>query len=71
MADEMAISEPPDLPEPDMHALMEAQAQDAARDAVLIDSGMDYVTATDRLNAHSEKVIRRAARKPKKASPRP
>jgi hypothetical protein len=56
MADEIAISEPPELPEPNMEAL--EAAQDERRDSVLIDSGMDDVEATDRLRAHSEKVAR-------------
>ena len=56
MADEIVVAEPPDLPEPDMEAL--EAAQDERRDSVLIDSGMDYVEATDRLRAHSEKVAR-------------
>jgi hypothetical protein len=49
--------ETPDLPEPDMEALQEAQ--DERRDAVLIDSRMDFVEATQRLQAHSERFARR------------
>ena len=54
------VPEPPDLPEADMEALEEAQAE--RRDAVLIDSDMDYVEAVDRLKAHSEAVARRMGR---------
>jgi hypothetical protein len=43
------------------------EAQDERWDAVLIDSGMDYVEATDRLRAHSEKAARKPASKPKPA----
>ena len=60
IASEVTVSEPPALPEPDMDRLEEAQ--DECRDAVLIDSGMDYVEATDRLRAHSEMVARRRAK---------
>lgn len=60
IASEVTVSEPPALPEPDMDRLEEAQ--DERRDAVLIDSGMDYVEATDRLRAHSEKAARKPAR---------
>ena len=60
MADEIEVSEPPDLPEADMDALEEAQAE--RRDSVLIDSDMDYVEAMDRLNAHSEMAARRGKR---------
>ena len=59
MADEITVPDAPDLPEPDRGALEEAQAKH--RDVVLIDSGMDYVEATDLLKAHSEKVARRRA----------
>ena len=64
MADEIDGPRAPDLPEPDMEALEEAQ--DERRDAVLIDSDMDYVEATDRLRGHSEKAARRAAAKAKR-----
>ena len=59
MANEIEVSDAPELPEPDMEALEEAQAE--RRDAVLIDSDMDYVEATDRLNAHNEKAARRGS----------
>jgi hypothetical protein len=48
---------PPDLPEADMDALGEAQAEH--RDAVLIDTDMDFTEATERLQAHSERAARR------------
>ena len=48
---------PPALPEPDMDALREAQ--DHRRDAVLIDTEMDFAEATERLQAHSERTARR------------
>jgi hypothetical protein len=57
MADEVEISDPPALPEPDRDALEEAQAE--RRDAVLIDSDMDYVEGRDRLREHSEMAARR------------
>ena len=57
IAAEIEISEPPDLPEADMEALEEAQAE--SRDSVLIDSDMDFAEAVDRLNAHSEMAARR------------
>ena len=62
LAAEIEVSDAPDLPEADMEALKEAQAE--RRDTVLIDSDMDYVEATDRLNEHNEKAARR---KPKPA----
>jgi hypothetical protein len=65
MADAISVSEPPDLPEPDMETLKEAQ--DEQRDAVLIDSDMDFVEATDRRRAHNEKAARRSSPKPKRA----
>jgi hypothetical protein len=52
---------PPDKPEPDMDTLGSAQIE--RRDAVLIDSDMDFVEATDRLRAHNELDARRAAAK--------
>ena len=52
--------EPPDLPEPDMEALEEAQTE--RRDAVLIDSDMDYVEATDRFLAVRVEPCRRGCR---------
>ena len=60
MADEVGTFAPPDLPGPDLAALEEAQ--DEARGAVLIDSGMTYVEATDRLRAHGEREARRPVR---------
>jgi hypothetical protein len=60
IANEVVVSDPPDLPEPDTDMLEEAQAE--RRDAVLIDSDMDYVEAVDRLHGHSEMVARRRAK---------
>lgn len=57
MSDEIDISEPPDLPEADMEALEEAQAE--RRSSVLIDSDMDFAESVDRLHAHSERAARR------------
>ena len=57
MADGVEISRPPDLPEADIEALRAAQAGNA--DAVLIDSRMTFVEATERLREHSEKAARR------------
>jgi hypothetical protein len=51
----------PDLPEPDTDAL--EAAQDERRDAVLIDSDMDFVEGTDRLREHNELDARRARQK--------
>jgi hypothetical protein len=65
MAAEIDVSEPPDLPEADMGALEEEQAKQ--RGAVLIDSDMDYIEATDRLRAHNEMSVRRET---KSARPR-
>jgi hypothetical protein len=60
------VKEPaPDLPEADLEALREAQAE--AYDRVLIDSDMDYVEGTDRLRAHNELAARREASKARKA----
>jgi hypothetical protein len=60
MAGEVVVPDAPELPDPDMAALEEAQA--GARDAVLIDSAMDYAEAVDRLKSHSELVARRGER---------
>ena len=67
MAAEIEVSEPPDLPEADMSALEEEQAKQ--RGAVLIDSDMDFVEATDRLRAHNEMSVRRETKsaRPKRA----
>jgi hypothetical protein len=66
MRDDIEIEEPvPDLPEADMDVLSEAQEE--RRDAVLIDSDMDYVEATDRLRAHNELAARREASAARKA----
>jgi hypothetical protein len=60
MRDIVQIAAPvPDLPEPDATEL--ARMQDERRDAVLIESGMDYVEATDRLRAHNEMAARQEA----------
>jgi hypothetical protein len=65
MRDQVEIGEPvPDLPEADMDALHDAQ--DERRDAVLIDSDMDYVEGTDRLRAHNELAARQEASKARK-----
>ena len=68
MAAEIEVSEPPDLPEADMSALEEEQAKQ--RGAVLIDSDMDFVEATDRLRAHNEMSVRRETKsaRPKRAA---
>jgi hypothetical protein len=60
MAAEIEISEPPDLPEADMDALEQAQAE--RRDSVLIDSDMGFVEAVDSLKAHNELAVRRETR---------
>jgi len=60
MAEAIETIEPPDLPAPDMEALEEAQ--DERSDAVLIDSEMDFVEATERLRDHNELEARRGRR---------
>ena len=60
MAERIRIVAPPDLPAPDMEALEEAQ--DERSDAVLIDSEMDFVEATERLRDHNELEARRGRR---------
>ena len=57
MAAEIEAVGPPDLPEPDMGALEEAQAE--RRVAVLIDSDMDFSESVERLAAHNEMAARR------------
>ena len=57
IAAEVDVSGPPDLPEPDMDGLEAAQTR--RRSSVLIDSDMNFVEATERLQAHSERVARR------------
>ena len=61
MAERVDVIDAPDLPEPDMAALQEAQ--DEQRDKVLIDSEMDFEEATDRLKAHSERHVRSTRRR--------
>ena len=51
------VPESPDLPAPDMDVVEEAQER--RRDAMLIESGMDFAEAVDRLHAHSEMAARR------------
>lgn len=57
IAEEITAIDPPDLPEADMEALEEAQAE--RRNSVLIDSGMSFAESVDRLHAHSEMAARR------------
>ena len=49
--------EPPELPEADMDALENAQAE--RRSSVLVDSNMDFAEAVDRLHAHNGMIARR------------
>jgi hypothetical protein len=67
VADGVEVSEPPDLPEPDMDRL--EKAQEKRRDTVLIDSDMDFVKAVDRLKNHSELAARRTKQARERSAP--